>query len=209
MATQPPAPAPAASARHSWLTPKAALLESSLGGRGLFATEAIPRHELIAIWGNRIMTTAEMWALPEHLQDFPVQMWFDMFVGPMADEEIEPVDYMNHSCEPNCGVRGSVVVVARRDIDVGEELTFDYGTTDTDRWTLECGCGAGSCRGRMTGEDWRNPDFQARNAGFLSLYIEELIARERAGRAPVGLPPGWVLPPRLTARLEGAFDRRP
>ena len=73
----------------------------------------------MAIWGNCIMTTAEMWALPVALQDFPVQVWYDMFVGPTALEEVEAVDYMNHSCAPNCGVRGSVVVVARRDIAGG------------------------------------------------------------------------------------------
>src|SRR5581483_9765011 len=162
---------------------------SPLGGQGLLAVAPIPCHELVAIWGNRIMTTADMWALPEALQDFPVQVWYDMFVGPMAAAEIEPVDYMNHSCAPNCGVRGSVAVVARRDVAAGEELTFDYGTTDTDRWTLACQCGAEHCRGRMTGEDWRAADFQRRNAGYLSLYIQELIAAEASGARPIGLLP--------------------
>src|SRR5579885_654780 len=110
---------------HSYLTPKAVLGPSPLGGLGLLARAPIRRHELVAIWGNRVMTTAELWALPERLRDFPVQIWYDMFIGPMSEDEIEPVDYMNHSCEPNCGVRGSVVVVARRDIQPGEELTFD------------------------------------------------------------------------------------
>ncbi len=175
---------------RSYLTPKARLGPSALGGQGLLAIAPIPRHELVAIWGNCVMTTAEMWALPPALRDFPVQVWYDMFVGPMAEDEVEPVDYMNHSCEPNCGVRGSVVVVARRDVAAGEELTFDYGTTDTDRWTLECGCGAASCRGRMTGDDWRDPAFQRRHAGYLSLYVQELMAHERDGTPLVGLPPG-------------------
>ena len=179
------------SRHHSYLTPKARLGPSPLGGQGLLATEPIPRHELVAIWGNRIMDTAEMLDLPEHLQDFPVQVWYDQFSGPMDDDEIEPVDYMNHSCAPNCGVRGSVVVVARQDIAIGEELTFDYGTTDTDRWTLECGCGAATCRGRMTGDDWRDPTSQQRHAGYLSLYIQELIVQAAHGTPLVGLPPDW------------------
>ncbi len=182
---------PPATSRHSWLTPKATLAPSPLGGLGLIAVAPIPAHELVAIWGNRIMTTAEMWALPETLRDFPVQVWYDMFVGPMREDEIEPVDYMNHSCDPNCGVKGSVVVVARRPIAPGEELTFDYGTTDTDRWTLTCRCGAAVCRGRMTGDDWRDPAFQARHAGYLSLYIEALIAHEQRGVPLLGLPPDW------------------
>ncbi len=190
---------------HSYLTPKARLGSSRLGGKGLIAVAPIPRHELVAIWGNRVMTTAQLWALPAHLRDYPVQIWYDMFIGPMRDEEIEPVDYMNHSCEPNCGVRGSVVIVARRDIAPGEELTFDYGTTDTDRWVLECACGAPTCRGRMTGQDWRDAAFQARHAGYLSLYIEELIAHERQGRPLIGLPPHWSAP----ERLRGPRPQRP
>jgi hypothetical protein len=87
-----------------------------------------------------------------------------------------------------------VAVVARRDIGAGEELTFDYGTTDTDPWTLECHCGAAGCRGRMTGEDWQDPEFQRRHAGYLSLYIEELIGQARTGAAAVGLPPGYGSP---------------
>lgn len=195
------APAPH-TVRRSYLTPRARLGPSPLGGQGLLAVAPIPRHELVAIWGNCIMTTAEMWALPAALQDFPVQVWYDMFVGPNSLQEVEAVDYMNHSCAPNCGVRGSVVVVARRDIPAGEELTFDYGTTDTDRWSLDCGCGATTCRGRMTGDDWRDTAFQQRNAGYLSLYIEELIAYERGEGALVGLPadtaPGQL--PALRAR---------
>jgi hypothetical protein len=188
--------------RRSYLTPRARLGPSALGGQGLLAVAPIPRHQLVAIWGNCIMTTAEMWALPAALQDFPVQVWYDMFVGPTSLQEVEAVDYMNHSCAPNCGVRGSVVVVARRDVVAGEELTFDYGTTDTDRWSLDCGCGAATCRGRMTGDDWRDPAFQQRNAGYLSLYIEELIAYERGGAALVGLPADTALEqlPALRAR---------
>lgn len=176
---------------HSYVTPKARLGPSRLGGQGLLAVAPIPHHELVAIWGNRVMTTAELWALDEPLRDFPVQIWYDHFIGPMTLDEVEPADYMNHSCEPNCGVRGSVVVVARRAIAVGEELTFDYGTTDTDRWALECACGAASCRGQMTGDDWRDAAFQRANADYLSLYIRELIAAAANGTPPIGLPGDW------------------
>ena len=89
---------------RSYLTPSARLGPSPLGGQGLMAVAPIAAGELVAIWGNYIMSTAEMWALPAELQDFPVQVWYDQFVGPMAVDEIEPVDYMNHSCEPTCGV---------------------------------------------------------------------------------------------------------
>jgi hypothetical protein len=54
----------------------------------------------------------------------------------------------------------------------------------------------------MTGDDWRDPAFQQCNAGYLSLYIEELIAYEGGRGALVGLPadmaPGQL--PALRAR---------
>jgi hypothetical protein len=137
------------------------------------------------------MTYAEMHALPPEIFDLPVQAWFDTFVGPTRAEEIEPVDRMNHSCEPNCGVRGSVVVVARRDIAAGEELTFDYGTTDTVGLTMECKCGAPTCRGVVTSDDWKDPEFRARNEEYLSLYIHELIRLLQEGHC-YGIPPTGI-----------------
>lgn len=69
---------------------------------------------------------------------------------------------MNHSCEPNSYIRtyfnakikkGAVAVFAMRDIFQGEEITFDYGTTETDltkeiQKTL-CLCGNRKCRKKI------------------------------------------------------------
>ena len=58
-----------------------------------------------------------------------------------------PGRYINHSCDPNCGVTPSLDLVAIRDIPEGEELTFDYSTTMLERhWTMECKCGSSKCR---------------------------------------------------------------
>lgn len=57
---------------------------------------------------------------------------------------------INHSCAPNCRaeqIRGRIWIVARRDIAIGEELTFDYGYPLKD-WSLHpCRCGARLCPG--------------------------------------------------------------
>ena len=129
---------------YSYLTPKAEVRPSPLGGLGIFVTQPIPRHELVAFWSGHAISYAELRALPEYVGTLPVQVWFDTFFGPTTEAEIEPVDYMNHSCEPNCGVFGSVAVVARRPVQPGEELTFDYGTTDTVGLRMDCACRAPS-----------------------------------------------------------------
>ena len=40
------------------------------------------------------------------------------------------ISKVNHSCDPNCGIKvnetGAHDFVARKDIEVGEEITFDY-----------------------------------------------------------------------------------
>jgi hypothetical protein len=41
----------------------------------------------------------------------------------------------------------------------------------------------------MTGDDWRDPAFKKRHAGYLSLYIQDLIAQAQHGAPLVGLPP--------------------
>jgi hypothetical protein len=67
---------------------------------------------------------------------------------------------VNHSCDPNCGVRLNEAeafdFVARRAIDSGQELTFDYAMRNftVDHFPSTCLCGASQCRGSVTG--WKD-----------------------------------------------------
>ena len=67
---------------------------------------------------------------------------------------------VNHSCDPNCGVRlndgQAFDFVARRPIGSGQELTFDYAMRNftIDHFPGVCLCGAGRCRGSVTG--WKD-----------------------------------------------------
>jgi hypothetical protein len=67
-----------------------------------------------------------------------------------------------------------------RDIPAGSELTIDYAMIDGDPdERMECSCGATTCRGTITGNDWRLPDLQQRYAGYFSRYLEERFERDR------------------------------
>jgi SET domain-containing protein len=66
--------------------------------------------------------------------------------------------FINHSCEPNCEAvthRRRIWIHSLRDIEAGEELTYDYNLTaddvEADQQATEypCRCGAASCRGTM------------------------------------------------------------
>lgn len=57
---------------------------------------------------------------------------------------------INHSCEPNCRaetIRGRIWIVAQRDIEPGEEITFDYGFPFREWRSHPCRCGARRCVG--------------------------------------------------------------
>lgn len=67
--------------------------------------------------------------------------------------------FMNHSCSPNVGVNDIGDFVAMKFIRKGEELVWDYafGEIDSDI-KMKCNCGSKSCRGVLTGRDWRRPE---------------------------------------------------
>ena len=60
--------------------------------------------------------------------------------------------FINHSCDPNCEtdeIRGRVWIKAIRNIEPGEELTYDYNLYDGDDDEAFCNCGAAICRKSM------------------------------------------------------------
>ncbi len=79
-----------------------------------------------------------------------------MQVGPdtyLSEDPKSPTidDFLNHSCRPNLGFEnGSLMLYALRDIQLGEELTFDYSTTMNEiGWSIKCRCRAENCRGSV------------------------------------------------------------
>jgi len=66
-----------------------------------------------------------------------------------------PARFLNHSCVPNCEaamVRGRIWIYARRRINAGEELTYNYGYRLAGYEERPCHCGASTCVGYMVAE---------------------------------------------------------
>jgi len=163
----------------SYISPKAAVKESSIHGRGLFAIEPIRKGEIVCVKGGHIFNRETLEQVAGTLGPAEIQIGEDLFIGPLSEQEREgSMIFSNHSCEPNIGVRGQIVFVALRDIEAGEELTHDWATTDDDTYEIECKCGAPSCRRVVTGQDWRRKDLQEKYAGHMSWYLLEKLARE-------------------------------
>jgi len=155
----------------SWISPKAEKgSPSGIEGRGLFATGSFATDELVAIKGGHIVDSETLSGLPERLQASEIQIADGFYLVALTDEEYEPIMlFLNHSCEPNVGFAGNSVLVAMCDVAPGEELTTDYALFDTSSDEMACRCGQLSCRGQITGADWKLPELQAKYAGYLGL----------------------------------------
>ena len=62
-----------------------------------------------------------------------------------------------------------------REIAVGEELAYDWATTDDAVYAIECRCGSAACRRIITGKDWHQRDLQRKYHGLFSWYLEQKI----------------------------------
>ena len=158
-----------------FLTPNARPTATPGKGHGSVASAPIAAGEVVAAFGGRCVTRDEFELLPAGQQVRSVQIDEHLFLA--GAPEPEPADFINHSCEPNCELSGHVVLVARRDIAAGEELSYDYATTDgSDYDEFECACGTPSCRGKISGHDWMLPELQLRYRGSFSPYLARRIA---------------------------------
>lgn len=161
---------------HCWLTPSAEPLPSPIEGLGLFATAAIAAGDVVMRLGGKLIDDAALAALAPPYSSVAIDDNAHLLIDPA-----HPVRYGNHSCEPNLWHVDAVTLEARRDIAVGEELTIDYAThTGVEDWVMDCHCGAPSCRGRVTGADWRRHDLQLRYGDHWTPLLRRRIGSFRA-----------------------------
>lgn len=160
----------------SWLTSKARRGDAGPKGDGVFAVEPIAAGETVVCFGGHACDLDELRSLPEHQRTHSIQVDEALFMVCDSTSE-DDADFVNHSCEPNVGIRGNIVLVAMSDIAPGDEICFDYAMSDSDDYDeFVCACGTASCRRLVTGGDWKRPDLQDRYAGWFSTYLERRIA---------------------------------
>jgi hypothetical protein len=146
------------------------------GGFGIFAGEAVAAGELLIVWGGRIVTQAELDRMQDESRRHSIQVEEGIFCVPL--QAAEPADYVNHSCMPNAGLSGQIALTALREIAAGEEICYDYATSDSCPYDeFECACGSPVCRGWVTGNDWKKPELWERYAGYFSPYLQRRIDR--------------------------------
>jgi hypothetical protein len=142
-------------------------------GYGLFAKGTIKKGE--SIWNmdesNKIFPLT-----PDVKKKYPrVFQWGHHYV--LGDHDS---DYMNHSCDPTCWWKSDFELVARRDIKLGEEITYDYSSSDIEpEWVASwiCYCGSPNCRNRISNKDCLRKDFQKIHGEHLPSWTKKYIKK--------------------------------
>lgn len=148
------------------------------GGVGVFSLQRIVRGQKV---GEGVSEDAYEQLIPweaiEHLDQDMRNRIMNLSIGtpegfvppPNLDFNNLPfVFYFNHSCEGNGGFDSSGDFVAIRDIEIGEELTSDYGLAESNSgFIMKCNCGSNLCRTTITGDDWKGNVFHVRHLEYM------------------------------------------
>ncbi len=113
-------------------------------GLGGFATRVIRKKELIDRYRGRLISNAEA---DERDNRYMFEINSRWTVDGSSRRNL--ARYFNHSCRPNAesDVKGhKVIIVARKTIQPGEEITYDYGKDYFDIFLKPIGCKCDKCR---------------------------------------------------------------
>lgn len=146
-------------------------------GKSVFAGRPFKKGDVITQFTGPLVHKSD---LPEDYKgedDRFVQIGAELFMGPSGDVD----DLINHSCEPNAGLKfdgNEVLLVALENIAEGDEITWDYSTTMFEnRWKMRCDCRKPACRKIVADFILLEPHVQAhyRDLNVIPPYIREYM----------------------------------
>lgn len=162
---------------------------SPIHGVGVFATRKFNVGErVVPIDDSRIVT--------EDAPLDPEKGEYDHHQDYLGTHDVlmrEPERNINHSCEPNVYVKsfdGVRWVIAYRDIQVGDEIAYDYCVNSYGDDTWDCSCDHPRCRRTHNTDFFKLPE--ARLVEYLPLLDEWFVEwrreavlelRERVGKS--------------------------
>ncbi len=128
---------------------------SDIHGRGGFARKLIPGGTQVIEYVGRTVTKAESEKLCSDNNEyiFDLNEEFDLD----GNVEWNPARLINHSCNPNCYAEQDgdrIFIFAQREIQPGEELSFNYGFSLEGYQDFPCLCADKFCVGFIVAEEY-------------------------------------------------------
>jgi len=158
----------AANAQPASETDLAMFEDSPIHGTGGFAKAAIAKGTRILEYVGEKISKAESLRRCEANNAYIFTLNDEQDLD--GDVAWNPARFINHSCAPNCEAEKDedrIWIVAARDIEAGEEITFNYGYDLEAYEDYPCQCGSPQCVGYMVAEE----------------FFEHVLRRKAAQRA--------------------------
>ncbi len=152
---------------------KIQIVKSRIEGRGIISTIDLKRGDFVGYIKGPIKHkinkgSRDSEANPDWV-GFKKNYWID---------PLPPFKYINHSCDPNCGIAGTKSVYAIKNIKAGDELTFDYAISEIDtNWKLDykCRCGSKNCRKEIRSIQYLSKSVIQRYLPFIPTHFKKYI----------------------------------
>lgn len=137
---------------------------SPLKGEGIFATKEFQINDIVMV--------GKIEKRLDHNHSHASQIGENTYVFHAGF-----ISKVNHSCNPNCGIKvnsnDAHDFVAMKNINSGEEITFDYAMRNfgIDYFPKICKCGSDKCRGKITG--WKDLSLKKKEEykGYVAPYL--------------------------------------
>jgi SET domain-containing protein len=130
---------------------------SNIQGKGVFAARDYQAGEVMLLIDDTRVVDAEHPLRPDCEE-------FEYHCDYLAEGKIvlmqSPERYINSSCDPNTYVKydqGKRLVISRRGIKAGEEISYDYIIDCHGGKEWRCNCGAARCRGKIVSSFFELP----------------------------------------------------
>ena len=141
---------------------------SQIHGIGVFAVEPFKPNDLMAVVTGTISSAPA-----------PGQRRISVQIA--AGEHFVPdsiIDYINHSCQANAYLEyenGNIRIIASKPVSEGEEITFDYCTTELEiGHPFNCGCGSTECLTLVRGFKYLTRPAKAKRMKQAMNYLREM-----------------------------------
>jgi hypothetical protein len=121
---------------------------SGIHGNGVFTEVPVRAGQLVAcVEGSTRTVDGALLYTPEEAEMNPNWLGVTPTTWIVPDE---PYVFINHSCDPTCGLRGLGDLHALRDLQPGDEITIDYSVSEANPyWHMDCSCGSPRCQRRL------------------------------------------------------------
>ncbi|MEK6926356.1 MAG: SET domain-containing protein-lysine N-methyltransferase [Nanoarchaeota archaeon] len=121
------------------------IVKKSKFGKGVFAGRDFKKGKHICFLKGKIMGLKAFYYLDKLKRGSmdPLQVNENKYI--VLDK---PYLLINHSCNPNAGIKGKNELFALKNIKKDEEIFYDYSTTMEE--SFECKCGSKNCRKKIT-----------------------------------------------------------